>query len=65
LAWLIAIAIVLNLVISAIVWARVNSLAAKLTAEKPPYRNRAELEEAFRSGAVSRHDYERLKTQLS
>lgn len=63
-ARLIPIAILLNLVISAIVWARVNALYSRL-GERAPYRNRSELEEAFRSGAVSREEYERLKAQLS
>ncbi|MBP2017851.1 putative membrane protein [Symbiobacterium terraclitae] len=63
-AWLLAIAILLNLLISLVVWARVNSLSG-LLGGKSAYRNRAELEEAFRSGAVSREEYERLKARLS
>ncbi|WP_374713061.1 SHOCT domain-containing protein [Symbiobacterium terraclitae] len=63
-ARLIPIAILLNLVICAIIWARVNALFHRL-AERAPYRNRSELEEAFRSGAVSREEYERLKARLS
>ena len=64
LAWLLAIAIVLNLVIGWTLLARLNNLENRLGG-KSPYRNRAELEEAFRSGAVSREEYERLKARLS
>jgi len=47
-----------------VVRARVNDLSGRL-GSKSPYRNRAELEEAFCSGAVSRNEYEHLKARLS
>ena len=64
-AWAIAIAIVLNLVLTVSLWAQLSALRSAVMTRNHPVRNRAELEEAFRAGSINREQYERLKAQLS
>lgn len=64
-AWLIAIAVVLNLVLSITLWSQLSALRAILATRNLPVRNRTELEEAFRAGSINREQYDRLKGQLS
>lgn len=64
-AWLIAIAVLLNVVLSIVLWSQLSALRASLSTKNLPVRNRAELEEAFRAGTINRDQYEKLKAQLS
>jgi len=64
-AWLIAIAILLNLVLSITLWAQLSALRESLGSKALAVRNRTELEEAFKAGSISRDQYEKLKAQLS
>ncbi len=63
--WVILIAVLVSLVMNFVLLKRVNDLHTKYFAPPVPYRNRDELEAAFRAGEIDRAEYEQLKRKIS
>jgi len=64
-AWLMVIAVLLNLGVGVFLLAQLQALREAVGSRNLGVRSRAELEEAFKAGTINRDTYERMKARMS